>query len=427
MEIARKGLGAVVVVGLLACAGGGALAATLPMEYSGRYDVEVTVRNSFGSNTCAGSASLTIRLGVDGKVAYEAAGLVTQIDEPTGRAPTCQLLLSGKTTVLSGTHDGVAGFRVPAGGPGLPDLTGRFDDSHITGDYRLGSTVISFDLPAVSHRIAFEPDPADGFKFQLSILDGQGFKLVVRDPLGRDHLDWRTLQIRVGGTDAQPGPDVTAHVLSRLTQGIVPFRDESPDARTRVIRLVPDPQRLQQGHDVFAIPFNGDWRIELRICDLAGTCFNKVYVVYFGPFVSTLGVADRRCRSNGPEPLLDVVGIEIGNIGIDSPNAQIFVGLAAADGRDLWTYHFGDFGSVFAGFAWWQNQVRPFVPQISIPSGYLLRQTQQLLMDDVAIPAGATFDRRVPFPAGEFRFVTAALDRDTGSYRRVERNVRMCD
>ena len=45
-------------------------------------------------------------------------------------------------------------------------------------------------------------------------------------------------------------------MLAKLSSGVVPYRDESPDTRTKVFTVLPDPQKLMQGHDIFAIPFN---------------------------------------------------------------------------------------------------------------------------------------------------------------------------
>lgn len=405
-----------------------AWAVEYPTQYSGSIRLTVTVRNQFGSGLCAEDGPLSITLLADGTLKYDIGELVTQDTTQPGQPATCDIRPTSKTNHLTGTHDFKGQFSVPSGSPSFPPLTGRYDDDHITAEYTAGAAHMAFDLPAVSHRIALEPDPSRGFDFHKSILRGQGFKLVIRDPQGRDHLDLGTLKILVGGDATTPGTDTTQYALSRLMQGLVPLREESPDSRTRVFHLLPDPKKLMQGHDIFAIPFNGDWRIEFRICDKAQTCFNAVYTVYFGPFVSTLPLRDGRC-ADAADPTLQVSAITVGNIGIDSPRTALYVALATPDLRDIWTHYFDDFGDGTGRFAWWQGQVQAFIPTMDMPSGFLLEQDLLLLPDWVSVPAGSgpPYQRKLPFPSGTFTFVTAALDTGTGAYRRDEHPVAMCD
>ncbi|MBI5259388.1 MAG: hypothetical protein HY855_22995 [Burkholderiales bacterium] len=409
-----------------------AWALEFPIEYSGSYGVTYTTSNSFGSNLCSGQAALTITLLGDKTLSYVAAQLSIHVTSPPNAPPTCQISPTGKTVTLPGTHDLAGRFTVKFGDTPDTTMTGQYDDSSIRATYQpIPSWTSTFELPAVSHRIAIEPDPGRGFDFHKSILERQGFKIVIRDPHGRDHLDFGTLKILVGGSHTQPGTDTTAHALGRLAQGIVPFRDESPDSRTRVIHRLPDPTRLMQGHDIFAIPFNGDWRIELRICDLAQTCFNAVYTVYFGPFVSSPGalpVVDLRC-SSPTDPFVQVGSAFAGNIGVDSPHTAVFFGLANPGLTDLWTYYVDDFGNGFAQAAWWQGQVRPLMTLLNMPSGYLYRQDPLRLPDWIAVPAGSGPPslRRTAFPGGEYKLIMAALDMDTGTYRMDSHTVTMCD
>lgn len=407
-----------------------AQALAFPLEYTGQYELSVTVSNAYGSGMCFGQAAMTISLQSDRTLNYRVVQLEAVLHDVSGQPASCEVRLRGTTYEVEGSHDLQGHYSIPSGSPGLPPLTGHYDEDHLTGSYQYGPSSIAFDLPAVSHLIAFEPDPGQGFEFHHELLAGKGFKLVMRDPHGREHLDLDTLKILVG-PKGMPGTDTTAYAQSRLMNGIVPFTDESPDSRTRVFHLKPDPQRLMQGHDIFAIPYNGDWRIELRLCDKAGTCFGRTYDVYVGPFVSSspvLDVVDGRCASHG-DSLVKVSRVVVGNIGIDSPHAAIFIGLTRASDGDTWTFHADEFGDGTGGYAWWQGSIVPFVPLLSMPSGFLLEQDEFEIPDWRAVLAGAgpAYQRRIPFPDGIYRLVTTAVDADTGAFRRFERDVRMCD
>lgn len=400
-------------------------AVSFPIQYTGSYRLTVTVRNQFGSGLCSNTAALTITLQADGQLEWRIAELDVRLENPSNAPASCTILLSGETTVIAGTHDRVSRYSVPSGSPSYPPITGSFDEESIRGQYTAGPSYIEFDLPAVSHRITIEPDPTQGFAFHRSILEGRGFKIVMRDPHGREHLDFTSLKLIVGSTDT------TQHLLSRLMQGTVPFFEDAGDSRTRVIRIVPDPGKLMQGHDVFAIPFNGDWRIELRLCDKAQTCFATVYdKVWFGPFVdipTPANVGDLRCGSP-PADVLKLTSVTIGNIGVDAPHAAIYLGLVDAVSGSLWTFYFDDFGDGTGRHAWWQGQVQPLIPQVAIPSGLLMPNPELLVVDNIAVPtgSGAPALRRVPFPAGAFRVAAAALDKDSGALRVAQQNVQMC-
>lgn len=409
-----------------------AWAIEFPIEYSGGYVVTYTTSNAFGSSVCTNQAALTITLFGDRRLDYVYAEMSIAISSPPNDRPSCTIRPTGKTITLAGTHDLNGSFSVPFGNTPATTMTGSYTEESIRADYRpIPTWHQTFELPAVSHRIAIEPDPSSGFDFHLGLLEGRGFKIVIRDPHGRDHLDFGTLKILVGGSNTRPGVDTTAYALSRLSQGIVPWRDESPDSRTRVFRLLPDPKKLMQGHDIFAIPFNGDWRIELRICDLAQTCFGSVYQVFFGPFVSSPGalvVSDGRCATP-PDPLLEVPSLAAGNIGVDSPRTAIFFALADPGVTDLWTYYVDDLGGGLTLPAWWQGQMRPAITNLDMPSGYLFQQNRLPLPVALAIPAGTgpAYPRRVPFPGGSFKLISAAVDTDTGAYRLDTHAVTMCD
>jgi len=403
-----------------------------PIEYSGSYRVVVVVANEFGSNLCEGDAVMSITLLADGKLNYQQHELETFVETPPAKQPpTCDIRPTGETYRGTGTHDLLRRFSIPSGDASLPPITGDFDGDHIVAEwsYRggFGSSIsIAFDLAAVSHLVAIEPDPTVGFEFHKSILEGRGFKFVFRDPHGRDHLDFSTLKILVGGADT------TQHVLSRLDQGIVPYEKATPDSRTIVYTVLPDPKKLMEvkGHDLFAIPYNGDFRIELRMCDKGGTCFGKVYdKVYFGPFVSAsplFRVIDGRCFDT-PDPFVRIQQVTVGNVGIDARTA-IYIGLTNT-AQGLWTYSLGDTGLGFSQDAWFQGSVQPFVLGLPLASGYIHTYQTQSIPNWVAMPSGSAppGQRRSPFPSGEFTLVLAAVDGDTGAYRRDEHAVTMCN
>lgn len=404
--------------------GAGRASVTFPIEYSGSWRLAVTVTNEHGTGQCSGFETSRMTLRPDRTATWERAEQQAFVETPTGRAPSCEVRSTGKTSSWSGTHDGVSRFTLPSGSASAPQLVGEFDTERIRTVYHYGSIDISFDMPvATSHLFAIEPDPSIEFEFHKSILEGRGFKFVLRDPHGRDHLDFSTLKITVGGVDT------TRHVLSRLEQGIVPYADESPDSMTRVFRLKPDPARLMQGHDVFAIPFNGLWRIGLRICDKSGFCFGNSYDVHFGPFITSpkiFKVVDARCASPSSS-YVQLQSITVGNLGIDAPRTAVYIGLTNA-AQGTWTHAEGDLGAGIRQRAWWQGLVLPFLPTLPLASGFLYTYGLQLVDDALAIPAGSgpPLDRRMPFPGGDFKFVLAIVDGDTGALWREDHDVKMC-
>ena len=399
-------------------------ALSFPMQYVGRWRLTVSVTNANGSGQCSDTAAATMILQSDGTAIWRADEITAHIQTPTGQPPSCEIRPSGQTVSWFGTHDKVSSFSLPSGSS-LPPINGSFDEQDARAEYRVGNhTLMEWKLPAVGHLVAIEPDPSVGFDFHKDLLAGKGFRFVFSDPHGRDHLDFDTLRVLVGGVDT------TQHLLHRVIQGIVPATEETRDANTKAFHVRPDPTRLMEGHDLFAIPYNGDWRIELRICDKGGTCFDKVYdKVYFGPFVSAskaYRVIDGRCLTP-PDPFVRVQQVTVGNTGVHAPRTAIFVGLTNA-ATGTWTFSPGDVGLGVPLNAWFQGQVQPLA-QLPLASGFLKTYDLQELPDSLAVVAGtgAPGLRRTSFTGGEFTLVLAALDADTGGYRRDEHAVTMCD
>jgi len=429
----RLALLGVVLGGLLAAAAAqNAWALEFPATFSGRRTVTYTTVNTGGlpPSTCTAEAALSITLAGNGALSYEAGQVVVSVDQQTGR---CSMRATGRTSTVTGTHDLQGNFSVVFDQANDLTLTGSYDDEHITASWSplpSPSYNETFDLPFMGHRIALEPDPSKGFEFHTRILEGKGFKIVIHDPHGRDHLDLASLKILVGGTATQPGTDTTQHALGKLINGEVPFRDESPDSRTKVFTILPDPKKLMLGHDIFAIPFNGDWRIELRLCDKAQNCFKSVYTVYFGPFVNALAVGDLRCVQRTPaDRHIAVYQVTVGNIGIDSPDTAIYIGLARPDLSDIWTYHAADMGTGRTDLAWWQGSVRPYLAGVVAASGWFGQQPEFKVpaWNSVAAGSGSPASRLEPFPAGTFKFMVTAVDTRTGAYRLYEQaGVKTC-
>jgi hypothetical protein len=103
------------------------------------------------------------------------------------------------------------------------------------------------------------------------------------------------------------------------------MKDESIDSLNKVFRLIPDPHKLMTGSDIFAIPWNGDWLIELKICDKSGFCFQSKDNVYFGPFVAFSKAIDLRCYN--AKSMIAVFDLMFGNTCINSPKTKIFLTL----------------------------------------------------------------------------------------------------
>ena len=364
------------------------------------------------------TAALTIMLSADGNLTYKADVLLISTHDSTGQPRSCEIIPKGYSETLSGTYKDDGSFSVPSGSSIVPPITGNYDETHITAkrlwSWTGGQQTMDFDLPSTNHRIAIKPTPSTGFDFHKSILEGKGFTIEVHDPDGRDHLDWNTFQIFVGGNDT------TQLFWDKTINGVVPMKDESIDSLNKVFRLIPDPKKLMTESDIFAIPWNGNWLIELKICDKSGFCFQSKDNVYFGPFFAFSKAIDLRCYDT-KNATMAVFNIMYGNTGIDSPKTSFVLALLnAAPPNDFWTlYH-----SYYEGLTFWlQNQLMPAWAGLDIWSGYYAPPLAQLIF-----PVSETLpDTGKGIPAGDYYLITAVLDTVTGVWGMDWHDIKMCN
>jgi hypothetical protein len=379
-------------------------AVTFPITYSGVMHHEFTITSSNGTGTCQMEAKFEITLNADGTLTGQ-GDQVSIYGHSNDKPPWCEMSLTGKTTTVTGTHDINKGtFIIPMASP----LEGTYDENLIKGSMTYGSFSMWCELPSAIHRIAIKPTPSFGFDFHKSILEGKGFTIEVFDPQGRDHLDWNSFQVFVNGNDT------SALFWDKTSKGVVPMKDESVDSLTKVFRLIPDPQKLMAGSDIFAIPWNGNWLIELKICDKSGFCFQSKDNVYFGPFIAFSNAVDMRCY-NSPDSIMQIFNFMAGNTGINSPKTGICLALLnTVDPYDFWTLN------IYDG-AWWQNQLWPLMMDIDFPSGlYLAPGT-------FPVPLYRTGTGTIGVPAGKYKLITGALDTDTGVWGMDWHDIEICD
>ena len=58
-----------------------------------------------------------------------------------------------------------------------------------------------------------------------------------------------------------------------------------------------DRYRLMTDHNFFNIPWNGEWPVDLKLCDRKGACTTSSYKLNFGPYVDLYSFEDLRCTT----------------------------------------------------------------------------------------------------------------------------------
>jgi hypothetical protein len=252
--------------------------------------------------------------------------------------------------------------------------------------------------------------------FQVSILQGSGFQIQVGDPDGVDEIDWNTFKVSVAGNDT------TAYFISMLLrlggpQLASPYLRLERSETTILINIVPDPEKLMDEHDMFGIPFNGNWLIELEVCDQGGLCAHSSNTVYFGPFVLLGDVIHLACADPSPSlSRLNISPLTGGNTGLDTGDeTDFYLILRSNDHPDeYWSY-------VSSPRLGWRSGIHPSGMHGPSTGAIYVQEPFQCGMIDVNDAQGRTIEVN-----GSYQLIAGFVDQVSGAIQYDIKDVTMC-
>lgn len=263
-------------------------------------------------------------------------------------------------------------------------------------------------------------------EFQAVMAEGEIlFRAQDRD--GVNDIDWSTFRMFVAGIDK------TAHaltVLDRLSQlGRVEYIETPPNEAVYRLRL--NRYVLMTDHNFFNIPWNGEWPVDLRICDRKGACTTSSYKLNFGPYVHVSSFEDLRCTSNGTDKRMRLK-VNFGNNG-HSAQANIYLVIGPAKPWQTW---FGDYWSlsliepIALNVLQWFTDSYGMLPvfvsaPIELPSAYSMPD-HDLLEVIVGTLANVRNGSPVVIPPGSYTLASGAVDLQQGSAAVQSRPVTLC-
>lgn len=262
--------------------------------------------------------------------------------------------------------------------------------------------------------------------FQSAMANGElVFSAVDRDGLG--DIDWNTFRVFVAGVDK------TAHaltVLNRLAQrGRVDYTEYAPNQVVYRLRL--DRYMLMGDHNFFNIAWNGEWPVELKLCDRKGGCTTSSYKLNFGPYIDVSSFEDLRCNSNGVDQRMRLM-VSFGNNGISAP-ANIYVVIGPTTPWQSWSgghWSLSLIEPISQNVLRWFNDSYPIVPvfvtaPIDLPTAWTVPDHGELEVM-VSTAANTRGGSAVSIPAGTYTLVTGAVDLQQGSLAVQSQAVALC-
>lgn len=263
-------------------------------------------------------------------------------------------------------------------------------------------------------------------EFQSTMANGE---LVFRayDADGAKDIDWSSFRLFVAGVDK------TAHaltVINRLSEaGRVEYTEFQPNEVVYRLRL--DRYKLMGEHNFFNIPWNGEWPVELKLCDRKGSCSTSSYKLNFGPYIHVSSFEDLRCASEKPERQMRLK-VSFGNNGISAP-ANIYVVIGPARSWQTWTADYWSLSLVepiSQNVVQWFSDSYGMVPvftsaPIDLPSAMTVPDHDQL---EILVSTAANVRGRpaAEIPAGAYTLATGAVDLQQGSLAVQSQAVTLC-
>lgn len=263
-------------------------------------------------------------------------------------------------------------------------------------------------------------------EFQSAMANGE-LVFMAEDGDGAKDIDWNTFRVFVAGIDK------TAHaltVVNRLAQAARVEYDEYPPNRA-VYRLRPDRYKLMGDHNFFNIPWNGEWPVDLRICDRKGSCTTSSYKLNFGPYVYVSRFEDLRCSSNGADQRMRI-NVSFGNNGV-STQANVYLVIGPSKAWQTWS---GDYWSlsliepISLNVLQWFSDSYAMLPvfvsaPIDLPTALTVPDHDQLEVM-VSTAANVRGGSPVAIPQGAYTLATGAVDLQQGSLAVQAQAVTLC-
>ena len=265
-----------------------------------------------------------------------------------------------------------------------------------------------------------------GTEFQAAMAEGE-LVFSAKDLDGANDIDWNSFRMFVAGIDK------TAHaltVLNRLAEaGRVEYTEFAPNEVSYRLRL--DRYKLMGEHNFFNIPWNGEWPVDLRLCDRKGSCTTTGHKLNFGPFIHVSSFEDLRCGSQGGDQRVRLKAT-FGNNGW-SATANIYAVIGPARPWPSWSGGFWSLSLVepiSQNVLQWFSDSYGIVPvfvgaPIDLPTALTVPDHDELELL-VSTSANVRGGSAVPLPAGAYTLATGAVDLQQGSLAVQSRSVTLC-
>lgn len=263
-------------------------------------------------------------------------------------------------------------------------------------------------------------------EFQSVMANGDlYFKAQDRD--GLKDIDWSSFKVFIAGIDK------TAHaltVLDRLSKvGRVDYTESPPNEAVYRLRL--DRYRLMTDHNFFNIPWNGEWPVDLKLCDRKGACTTSSYKLNFGPYVDLYSFEDLRCTTGGADQRMRL-RVSFGNNG-HSAVANVYVVIGPAKPWQTWSGDYWSLSLVQPGpsnVLQWFTDSYGMLPvftaaPIDLPTALTVPDHDQL---EVVVSSAASVRNgpSVVIPAGAYTLATGAVDLQQGTVAVRSQAVTLC-
>lgn len=268
----------------------------------------------------------------------------------------------------------------------------------------------------------------NGLSLQAQMASGK-IRVGAYDADGSADLDWNTFRLSVAGIDK------TAHalqVVNKLSaEGRVAYIASLLKPNEVAYELRVDPKRLMTDHNFFNIAWNGDWPVQLKICDRKGACGEWSQSMYFGPFLYLRGFFDNRCLGITGADGDFRFGGEWGNNGYEAMS-QFYVGLS--NSKQSWEYWTTDYWTLAIGgmppfdFLYWYDWTYGILPvfvkePVFLDTGVVRTNVELRAPPYVFRKPNA---QRYDLSAGTYSLVYGAVDLNHGVYLIKTESVVLC-
>jgi hypothetical protein len=274
-------------------------------------------------------------------------------------------------------------------------------------------------LPVANQAPSIELLPAPGadMAFQASISADRGFSIFVEDADGYADLDLDSFSVKVAGVDKTAHFRALAGALGedRLSMGIT--------EKNMVFFFRPHPALFTSAHNLFNLQWNGDWPVQIGICDKSGACAERAYQIYLGAFLRFSDAKDLRCTDPGQhiaESLL-IGSYTMANIGFDAPLSFVYLGLQSATSQQLWTYYLSQLGIGILS-----DNLYPLLPALPMPAGIHFPGGPISFGLSALINSPGDDWYSLPLASGAYKLIATVHDTESGTMPLFSQELQVC-